>query len=532
MTNAIGDIPEANSILIIGSNTTEAHPIIALKIKEAVRKKGASLIVADPRSIEIARFAKIHIKQKPGTDVALLNGLMHIILKEGLEDRDFIEKRTEGFPELKKMVDQFTPERVEGITGVPADQIIEAARMFAKGERGAIFYAMGITQHISGTDNVKAVADLALLTGNLGKPGTGVNPLRGQNNVQGACDMGCLPNVFPGYQSVEDQELRRKFETAWKTTLPPKKGLTVLEMIEGIEKGKVKAMVIMGENPLLSDPDVSHVREALKKLDLLVVQDIFITETGELADVLLPGASFAEKDGTFTNTERRVQRVRKAFSPPGDSRPDWQIIQELSTAMGYEMNYAHPGRIMDEIASLTPIYGGVDFERIEKNGLQWPCLDFQHPGTPILHSERFPRGKAQFIPVEFVPPAEAVDKDYPYVLTTGRMLFHFHTGTMTRRSEGLNEVCPEAYVEINFKDARALSLNNNDYVSVSSRRGTVKLRARVTERISEGIVFIPFHFKEAAANVLTVSQYDPVAKIPEYKVCAVRIEPIEMGGKR
>jgi formate dehydrogenase alpha subunit len=532
MTNSMADIVDANVILVIGSNTTEAHPIVALRIKEAVRKKGAFLIVADPRSIELSKWATIHIKQRPGSDVALLNGFMHVILKEALEDRDFIEKRTEGFHELKEVVEKYNPERVEEITGVPKEKIMKAARMFADGKTGAIFYAMGITQHITGTDNVKAVADLALLTGNLGKPGGGVNPLRGQNNVQGACDMGCLPNVFPGYQSVEDMEVRKKFERAWKTSLPPKSGLTVLEMIEGIEKGKIKAMYIMGENPLLSDPDIAHVRQALDKLEFLVVQDIFMTETGNLADVVLPGAAFAEKDGTFTNTERRIQRVRKAFPPPGESQPDWQIIQALSTAMGHEMYYAHPGKIMDEIATLTPIYGGIDYERIEKNGLQWPCLDYEHPGTPILHVERFPKGKARFIPVEFIPPAEGIDEEFPFILTTGRMLFHFHTGTMTRRSTGLNEVCPNAYVEINIEDARPLSLRNGSLVRVISRRGSVALEARVTERISKGVVFIPFHFREAAANLLTVSRYDPIAKIPEYKVCAVRIEPIEMGGEK
>jgi len=351
---ALGDIPEARSILIIGSNTTEAHPIVALRIKEAVRKRGASLIVADPRGIEIAKWAKIHIRQRPGTDVALLNGLMHVILKESLEDRDFIKKRTEGFFELKEVLEKYTPEKVEEITGVPKDKIIGAARMFAEGESGAIFYAMGITQHIAGTDNVKAVADLALLTGNLGKPGAGVNPLRGQNNVQGACDMGALPNVFPGYQSVEDAEIRKKFEMAWKTTLPPKRGLTVLEMMEGIETGRIKAMVIMGENPLLSDPDIAHVKEALKKLEFLVVQDIFITETGELADVVLPGATFAEKDGTFTNTERRVQRIRKAIEPLGNSRPDWMIIRDIARQMGAPgFDVDGPEQIFDQIRQVV-----------------------------------------------------------------------------------------------------------------------------------------------------------------------------------
>jgi len=532
MTNSIADITQARSILVIGSNTTEAHPIIALKIKEAVRRRGASLIIADPRSIDLARWATLHIKQRPGTDIALLNGLMYVILHEGLEDREFIAARTEGFDAIERIVEHYPPEKVEEITGVPKEEIIKGAHLFAAGKPGAIFYAMGITQHITGTDNVKAVADLALLTGNLGKPGSGVNPLRGQNNVQGACDMGCLPNVLPGYQSVEDQIVRERFERAWNVTLPPKAGLTVLEMIECIEKGTIKAMYIMGENPLLSDPDIAHVREALKRLDLLVVQDIFITETGEQADVVLPGASFAEKDGTFTNTERRVQRIRRALPPPGESRPDWRIIQDIANEMGYRMHYAHPGAIMEEIASLTPIYGGIHYTRLDGNGVQWPCPDVEHPGTPILHMDRFPRGKARFLPVEYVPPAEAPDKEYPFILTTGRMLFHFHTGTMTRQSEGLNQVCPAPYIEINTEDALTLSLQAGDRVRVTSRRGSLELEAKVTERISRGIVFIPFHFKEAAANLLTIGSYDPVAKIPEYKVCAVRIEPIDMGGIR
>ncbi len=528
MTNSISDITEARCILVIGSNTTEAHPIVALKIKEAVRRNGASLIIADPRSIELAKWAKIQIRQKPGTDIALLNGIMHVILKNGLEDKNFIENRTEGFEELKKVIAGYTPEKTEEITGIQREKIIEAAMLFASRKPGAIFYAMGITQHITGTDNVKTVANLALLTGNLGKPGSGVNPLRGQNNVQGACDMGCLPNIFPGYQSVEDPIVRKKFETAWKRELPPKSGLTVLEMMEGIEKGKIKAMYIMGENPILSDPDSSHVREVLKRLEFLVVQDIFITETGELADIILPGVTFAEKDGTFTNTERRIQRVRKAIPPLGESRADWKIIQELSKAMGYEMDYSHPGKILDEIAKVTPIYGGISYERLEGNGLQWPCPDRNHPGTEILHTERFPKGKAKFLPVDFRPPAEEPDEEFPYILTTGRMLFHFHTGTMSRKSKGLNYICPRAYVEINTCDARALSVKEGNIVRVISKRGFVELEARVTDNISKGVIFIPFHFREAAANILTVSKYDPIAKIPEYKVCAVRIESVEL----
>ena len=525
MTNSIDDIGTADVILITGSNTTEMHPIIALEVKKAV-KRGSKLIVVDPRQIEIVNFADIWLRQRPGTDVAWINGFMHIIIKEELYDKKFVEERTEGFEELKETVEKYTPEYVEKITGIPKDELIEAARLYAKADRATILYAMGITQHISGTDNVKSLANLAMLTGNVGREGTGVNPLRGQNNVQGACDMGALPNVFPGYQKVTDDKIREKFEKAWGVKLSGKVGLPVTEMIDAIEEGKIKALYIMGENPALSDPDLQHVLSCLKKLDFLVVQDIFLTETAELADVVLPGCSFAEKDGTFTNTERRIQLIRKAIKPIGNSKPDWEIICELSKRMGYEMNYSHPREIMDEISSLTPIYGGIKYYRLENGGLQWPCLDETHPGTKILHKDKFARGKGKFHAIEYIEPAELPDDEYPFLLSTGRVLAHFHTGTMTRKVKAIDWLIPECLVEMNPIDAEELDIFDQDKVRITSRRGSIEAKVFLTERVPPKMIFIPFHFKEAAANILTISALDPVAKIPEYKVAAVKIEKI------
>jgi predicted molibdopterin-dependent oxidoreductase YjgC len=361
-----------------------------------------------------------------------------------------------------------------------------------------------------------------MLTGNIGKESTGVNPLRGHNNVQGACDVGCLPIYLPGYQKVDDASVRTKFESAWGVKLPEKPGLTMVEMINACGK-EIKALYIMGENPMLSDPDINHVRETLKKLELFVVQDMFITETSELADVVLPSASFAERDGTYTNTERRVQRIRKAIEPMGESRPDWEIICQVASKLGYEMHYDSPKEIMDEIASLTPIYGGIAYDRLDFEGLQWPCPNKEHPGTKYLHKEKFSRGLGKFVPIEYKPPAEETDKEYPMILTTGRTLFHFHTGTLTRRSPTLNELLSEGYVEVNPTDAEKLEISEGEMVKVKSRRGEIVIKARVSEVVPKGVVFIPFHFREAAANALTNAALDPVAKIPEYKVCAVRL---------
>ncbi|HDC92752.1 MAG TPA: formate dehydrogenase subunit alpha [Candidatus Acetothermia bacterium] len=525
MTNSIDEILDADCILVTGSNTSEAHPIVAQEIKRAVRR-GATLIVVDPRRIELAELAHFHLRQRPGTDVAWINGFCHVILREGLWDEDFVRERCENFEEFARAIEKYTPEYVEEITGIPAGLLVEAARAFGKAERAMIFYAMGLTQHTSGTDNVLAIANLAMLTGNVGRRSTGVNPLRGQNNVQGACDMAALPNVLPGYQKLSDPEVRAKFEKAWGRPIPEEPGLTVVEMFRAAEEGKVKAMVIMGENPMVSDPDIQHVAEALEKLEFLVVIDIFPNETTRYADVILPAASFAEKDGTFTSTERRVQRIRAALRPPGEARPDWEILCELSMRLGYPMSYRHPAEIMDEIASLVPIYGGISYERLEGEGLQWPCPSPDHPGTPFLHKDRFPRGKGRFHPVEYRDPDEYPDEEYPLILTTGRVLYHFHSRTMTGRVEGLQGLSPEAYVEVNPLDAGRYGIEDGARVRVSSRRGSIEVLAKVTTRVPQGTVFIPFHFGEQAANRLTNPALDPISKIPEYKVCAVKLEPL------
>jgi formate dehydrogenase alpha subunit len=527
MTNSIPEIRDADLLFVIGSNTTEAHPIIALEIKAAVEKHGAKLIVADPREIDLVRYATLWLRQRSGTDVALFNGIMHVILSEGLEDREFIEKRTEDFEKLKKAVGPYTPEKVESITGVPREKIVEAARIYASAGAASIVYSMGITQHTTGTDNVLSLANMAMLTGNVGKKSTGVNPLRGQNNVQGACDLGALPNVYPGYQQVANPQVQEKFEKAWGASLSSKPGLTVVEMLHGVEDGSIRAMVIMGENPFLSDPNVNRVREDLEKLEFLVVQDIFLSETAQYADVVLPAASFAEKEGTFTNTERRVQLLRKVVDPPGEALADWKILCNLAARLDAPMSYQSAADIMDEIASLTPIYGGVHHDRLQGRGLQWPCPDREHGGTPFLHQGMFSRGKGLFHAVEYIPPAEEPDEEYPYLLTTGRILYHFHTGTMTRRVAGLDAIRPDGFVEIHPEDAAALKIEDGGLAEVSSRRGTVTARAVVTSRSRPGSVFMAFHFAEAAANILTNDALDPVAKIPEFKVCAVKLRPVQ-----
>jgi len=527
MTNSIDELAHCDAMLIIGSNTTENHPIVALRIKEAA-DRGCRLIVCDPRKIPLVRDAALWLRQRVGTDVALLSGLMHVIIKEGLHDKEFIGERTEGFEALEKTVEKYTPEYVSGITGIAAEAIVEAARIYAGAERASIVYAMGITQHVTGTDNVKSLANLAMLCGNLGRESTGVNPLRGQNNVQGACDMGGLPNVYPGYQKVDDEKAREKFEKAWSAKLSPKPGLTLTEMLKAAGEGRVKALYVVGENPMLSDPDITHVEESLRKLDFLVVQDIFLTETARLADVVLPGTTFAERKGTYTNTERRVQIGYEVVPPLGGARPDWEIISAIAKRMGYSMDYASVADVMKEIASVTPQYGGISYERLEAGEqLVWPCPDAKHPGTRFLHKGKFTRGRGLFHAIEFRPPDELPDVKYPMVLTTGRVLYHFHTSTMTGKTKGLRELFPDPIVEINPEDARALKIGEGDMVRVSTRRGHVTIRAEITERVERGTIFIPFHFCEAAAHVLTNTALDPVAKIPELKACAASVERIQ-----
>jgi formate dehydrogenase major subunit len=524
MTNSIAEIEHTEVILATGTNTTENHPIVGMMVKRAVRQNGAKLIVIDPREIDLVKYADIWLRQKNGTDVAVLNGLMHVIVNQNLYAKQYVDERTEGFIALQKVLEKYTPEYVEKISGVPAEDLKKAARLYAGANKAAILYAMGITQHISGTDNVKSVANLAMLCGNVGIEGGGVNPLRGQNNVQGACDMGALPNVFPAYQAVNNDELRQKFEKAWNAKLDGKVGLTIMEIMDGALSKKIRGLYIMGENPMLSDPDLSHVEHALQTLDILVVQDIFMTETAKYADVVLPSACFVEKEGTFTNTERRVQRIRKVLDVPGHAKADWEIIAALSDRMGYPMEYKNAEEIMEEIRTVTPSYGGITYERLEKQGLQWPCPNLDHPGTRVLHKDRFTRGLGLFHAIDYIAPNEQPDEDFPMILSTGRVLYHYHTGTMTRLSAGSTERYPESLVEINPADATRLKIKDGQMVKVATRRGAVKVKAQVTERAAEGSVFMNFHFHEVPVNQLTNPALDPIGKIPEYKVCAVRVE--------
>ena len=520
MTNSINEVLNTDVIFIIGSNTSENHPVIATKMKQA-NKKGAKIIVADPRRIELADKADVFLQLKPGTNIALLNGMMNYIIENELYNKDYIEERTENFEEVKEVVRDYTPEKVAEVCDVDKDDIIKAARIYAESDKAGIYYAMGITQHTSGTNMVMAVSNLALMCGNIGKEFAGVNPLRGQNNVQGACDMGGLPSDLPGYQKVFKEEIADKFEKAWGVSLPREVGMTMSEILDN-----VKLLYIMGENPMISDPDINHVKHALEKLDFLVVQDIFLTETAEFADVVLPAASFAEKDGTFTNTERRVQRVRRAIESIGDSKPDWEILVEIMNRLGYNKRYRNISEVMDEIASLTPQYGGISYDRIETEGLQWPCLDKDHSGTKYLYKDAIARGKGLFFPVHHVGSAEITDSEYPYILTTGRVLYQYHTRTMTGRVEKLNEKVPESYIEISEITANKLGIKDGELVKVTSRRGAIDVKAKVTDIVEEGVVFIPFHFAEGAANYLTNPKIDSAAKIPELKVAAVKIEKI------
>ncbi len=524
MTNSIDEIEYTDLILATGTNTTENHPVIGAKVKRAVKQQGTKLIVIDPRKIDLVKYADIWLRQRPGTDVAVLNGLMNVIISEGLEAKEYIAGRTENFDALKAAVAKYTPDYVEKISGVPAEDLKKAARLYAGAKSASILYAMGITQHTTGTDNVKSCANLSMLCGNVGIEGGGVNPLRGQNNVQGACDMGALPNVYPAYQQVASEDARKKFEAAWGATLSPKPGLTLMEIMAAAGDGRIKALYVMGENPLLSDPDLHHVKKELKKLDLMIVQDLFLTETAELADVVLPVASFAEKDGTFSNTERRVQRIRKAIEPPGEAKTDWEVICGISNKFGYPMKYASAEKIFEEVATVTPSYAGITYARIEKGGLQWPCPTQDHPGTKYLHKDKFSRGLGLFSAIEYIAPNELPDDEYPLLLSTGRVLYHYHTGTMTTRSVGPSERYPESLVEINPVDAEKLGIADGQMVKVTSRRGSVEAKAQITEKSTAGAIFMNFHFAEAPVNLLTNPALDPVGKIPEYKVCAVKLE--------
>ena len=499
MTNSIEELEESDCILVTGSNTSETHPVIATFIKRAVRLHGKTLIVIDPRRLYLTRHAALWLRQRPGSDVALINGLMHVIIRDDLHDKAYIAERTENFEAMRETVARYTPELVERISGVPAADLEKAARLYAAAAKAAICYAMGITQHTTGTDNVKSLANLAMLCGNIGIRGGGVNPLRGQNNVQGACDMGGLPNVFSGYQSVTEPDNRWKMEQIWGVrNLPHWVGMTMTEMLPAITAGKIKALYIIGENPVISEADAEHALSPLKKLDLLVVQDIFLTETGKLADVVLPASSFAEKDGTFTNTERRVLPVRRAVLPIRNSLPDWRIICELSQRLDYHMDYSTPQEIFEEIRRVTPSYAGITYERLDREGgLQWPCPHPDHPGTRYLHQDRFSRGLGHFFAIDHQEPAELPDEEYPLILTTGRVLYQYHTGTMSRRAPGLEEKAPECRIEIAAPDAVKYGIGDGEAVRIKTRRGEIVARALVSPKAVQGTVFLPFHFFEA-----------------------------------
>ena len=533
MSNTAAEVIHSDVFLVTGSNTAETHPIIALQMKAAVAKHGAQLIVVDPRRVEMVNWATLWLPEKPGTDVPLYSAMAHVIIKERLYNQDFIERRTEGFVDFAKSMEKFTPEYAEAISGVDRNLIIQAARLYARAKNAAIYWALGIPEHSHGTDNAMSLIHLALLTGQIGRPGTGLNPLRGQNNVQGASDSGAMPWHYPGYQRVDDEAAARKFEQAWHIesgALNRRPGLTTTEILSSVRAGGVRALHIMGENPMMSEPNLNHTRQMIEQLEFLSAQDLFINESCAYADVFLPAASWAEKEGTFTNTDRRVQRVRKAMEPRGQARADWQIVCDLAARIEKKLGrpqtaywaYQTPAEVLAEMGRVVPEYAGVKYPRIETEGLQTPVWDDNHPGTPFLFAESFPRGRGKFHALEYIPSVELPDAEYPFILTTGRLLEHWHGGTLTRHSK-LDELYPVARIEINPADAARLKVEDDQPVRVSSRRGTVVLRAWVTQRTTVGVVFIPMHFHEAAANLLTIDALDPLAKIPEYKACAVRI---------
>ena len=533
MSNTAAEVIDSDVFIVTGSNTAETHPIIALQMKAAIEKYGARLIVVDPRRVEMVNYATLWLPEKPGTDVPVFSAMAHVIIEEKLYNQDFIQQRTEGFEEFAKSVEKFTPEYAEAVSGVDRNLIIQAARMYANADRAAIYWALGIPESSHGTDNAMSLIHLALLTGHIGKRGTGLNPLRGQNNVQGASDSGAMPWHYPGYMDVDNPKNAEKWEKAWNVEpggLNQELGLTTTEILNQVKPGGVRSLYIMGENPMMSEPNLNHTRQQMEALEFLVAQDLFITESGAFADVFLPATSWAEKEGTFTNTDRRVQRVRRAILPRGESRPDWEIICDLAKRIENRMgkgtsaywDYNHPAQILEEMGSVVPAYAGVNYRRIEKVGLQTPVVDDSHPGTPFLFAESFPRGRGKFHPLEYIPVVEMPDDEYPFILSTGRVLEHWHGGSMTRNSK-LDDLFPEALVEIHPTDAARIGVNEADVVRVSSRRGEIVLRAKVSYKTTIGVVFIPFHFREAAANLLTIDALDPLAKIPEYKACAVRV---------
>ena len=527
VTNVFGDVQNADVALIAGSNTTGNHPVAATFIKQARKSGRTKLIVVEPRRIQMADHADYFLQINSGTDVAFYNSWMHVLIEEGLIDEAYIAERTEGFEELKAVVAGYSPEVAAGICGVEPGLIREAARTFGRAERAMIFWGMGISQHTHGTDNARCLISLALMTGNIGREGTGLHPLRGQNNVQGASDAGVIPMVYPDYQSVADPAVREKFEQAWGVELDAKPGLTVVEIMGAALDGVIRGMYMMGENPFLSDPNVNKVRKALTNLEFLVVQDIFLTETAEFADVILPATTFFEKSGTYTNTDRRVQVGRKVLQPPGGARQDWEITCEIGARMGYPMEYSSPEDVFSEFTALAPSYAGLTYDNLGLTGKLWPCPDPSEDGIQVLFGDRFPTasGRGKFVPAEFAPAKELPDEEYPFVLNTGRRLEHWHTGTMTRRSRALHAIRPGPVVDMHPADLEALGVEDGELVEVASRRGSIVLPAERSDRMLRGAVFIPFHFREAAANLLTIDELDPAGKIPEYKFCAVRVSP-------
>ena len=529
VTTTYGDIENAGAALLAGTNTTANHPVAATFFKQA-RKRGTKLIVVDPRREVIADHADYFCRVKPGTDVAFYNSMMHVIIEEGLVDEAFVAERTENFEALRETVAEYPPERASKICGVEPEQIREVARVFGQAENAILFWGMGISQHVYGTNNARCLISLALITGNVGKAGAGLHPLRGQNNVQGASDAGLIPMVYPDYQPVGDPAVRAKFEAAWGRALSPEPGLTVVEITRAALEGRVRGMYIMGENPFLSDPNVNKVRKALSNLEFLVVQDIFLTETAEFADVILPASAYLEKEGTYTNTDRRVQRGRPALALPGEARLDWQIVQSISNRLGYPMDYAGPAEIFEEMAGLTSSYATLSHDNLGPFGKLWPNPDPEHEeGPTVLFDESFPtqNGRARLVPAEWTAAPELPDEDYPFVLNTGRLLEHWHTGAMTRRASALDALAPEAFVAMHPEDAASIGVREGDRVTIESRRGRIQLAAKLTRRENRGSVFVPFHFREAAANVLTLDEIDPDGKIPQFKFCAVRVTRAE-----
>ena len=527
MSNPLSDMEKPDVIFCIGTNMTEAHPVAATRLKKA-QARGATLIVADPRRIPLARRADLYLQLRVGTDVALLGAMAHVIAREGLVDREFIESRTEGWEALQRHLEKFTPEWAASITGVPAESIERAARLYGKAERGAIFYTLGITEHISGVDNVQSLSNLALMTGNVGRPGTGINPMRGQNNIQGAGDCGALPNNYVGFQPVDDPANQAKFEEAWGVRVDTEKGMTKVRALESVGE-KIFAMLIVGENTLVSDPDAEHCRRALEELEHLVVVDIFLTETARLADVVLPAAAWGEVDGVFTNTERRPQRVRAAVPPQGQSKPDWWIVSQLAKRLGAQgFDYSSPAEVFNELCSLSPIYHGLDWETVAEGRLQWPVPERGHPGTPILHVGRFPRGRGLFMCPEYRDPAEVIDEDYPIWLTTGRRLAQYHTLTMSGRSIGTRYLAPEEVVEVHPDDLQGLGLTDGALAVMKSRRGEVVVKVAADDTSPRGTVFCSFSFSDVPVNILTGGGYDPITDTAELKVCPVRLEPVRL----